>query len=76
MLVRRENEGKDSPQKMIIAKLEESKRQTMEPFKALRIFLGASWRTAFAGTILGLAGAAVAIAMPIVAGAILKPGGA
>ena len=46
----------------------------LAPF-ALRLFLGAWWRAALAGTLLAFAGAAVAIAMPIVATAILVPGG-
>lgn len=42
---------------------------------ALRVFLGAPWRATFAGTLLAFAGAAVAIAMPLVAMAFLRPSG-
>jgi hypothetical protein len=46
----------------------------LAPF-ALRAFLAASWRAAFTGTLLAFAGAAVALAIPITAGAIMRPTG-
>ena len=46
----------------------------LAPF-ALRVFLGASWRGAIVGTILAFAGAAVAIALPLAAQAILRQAG-